>query len=401
MKNILIIGGGYAGVSALKELAKYENIKVTLIDRHPYHFLQTEGYELVANTIPFDKTIVNLHTLCDSFDNHITFIRDVVENIDFDKKIVKCTDNKNLTYDYLIIAAGSVTKFFESIEGLENCGHGVKSLTGAFRLKQFFEKELFMRLESPMEVKQHYSVLVGGAGLSGVEIAAEMQHYFNRYYKSNTLACESLKIHLVSGSQTILKHMHPKTIEKAQKRLDDLGVITHTGSHIKKVEKDKAILENSQEIAFDFMIFTGGIMASPLINMIETPKNKLGQIVPKPTLQLQNHKEVFAVGDAAQLNEITGKLLPPTAHVAMQSGKTAAKNIKLMMDGQEPAFSHMAQEGIAIALGGKYAILDMKSFRLYGYTAYLAKKLIEKIYKWPLWIKCRLTNKKICKKNRT
>ncbi len=398
MKNILIIGGGYAGVSALRELSKIDNAKITLIDRHPYHFLQTEGYELVANTIPFDKTIVNLHTLSQSFGENITFLHQSVENIDLANKKVECSQDKELSYDYLIIAAGSVTRFFKSIQGLENCGHGVKSLTGAFRLKQFFEKELFMRLESPSHAKRHYSVLVGGAGLSGVEIAAQMQEYFNRYYKSNTLACESLKIHLVSGSKTILKHMHPKTIEKSRERLKNLGVIVHEGSHIKKVEKDKAILENSEEIAFDFMIFTGGITASPIINKIKTPKNKLGQIIPEPTLQLHNHKDVFVAGDAAELRDITGKLLPPTAHVAMQSGKRAAKNIKLLMKNEQAAFAHLAQEGIAIALGGKYAILDLKSFRLYGFLAYLAKKTIEKIYKWPLWAICRVSRKKRCKK---
>ncbi len=398
MKKVLIIGGGYAGVSALRELAKSEDIEVTLIDRHPYHFLQTEGYELVANTIPFDKTIVNLHTLCESFGENVSFLHDAVKEIDLTKKRVICEDSEELSYDYLIVAAGSVTKFFKSIEGLENCGHGVKSLTGAFKLKQFFEKELFLRLESPLSAKNHYSVLVAGAGLSGVEIAAQMQYYFNRYYKSNTLACKSLKIHLVSGSKNILKHMHPKTIRKARKRLVDLGVIMHEGSHIKKVEKERAVLENSEEIVFDFMIFTGGIMASPLIDTIKTQKNKLGQIIPRPTLQLQEKKEVFAAGDAAELRDITGNLLPPTAHVAMQSGKTAAKNIKLLLDDQEPAFAHMSQEGIAIALGGKYAILDMKSFRFSGYWAYLAKKTIEKVYKWPLWLKCATVSRNICKK---
>ncbi len=393
-KKIIIIGGGYAGVSALRNLSNTKDIKITLIDKHPYHFLQTEGYELVANTIPFDDTVVNLHALCKSFKDSVSFLHDEVIDIDLNQKIIKCSKNKELSYDYLIIAAGSVTRFFKSIQNLKNCSHGVKSLTGAFRLKQFFEKELFLRLENPSTTKLHYSIVVAGAGLSGVEIASEMKHYFNRYCQSNVLAYNSLKIHLVSGSKTILKHMHPKTIKKAQKRLQDLGVILHVGSHIKSVEKDKAILENSKEIEFDFMIFTGGIVASPIIDMIDTPKNKLNQIIPKPTLQLQNHEDVFVVGDAAKLSEIGGKLLPPTAHTAIQSGKIAARNIKLMIKNQDLIYAHIKQEGIAIALGGKFAIIDMKSFRFSGYIAYLTKKAIEKIYKWPLWIRCKFANKK-------
>lgn len=96
MKHTLIIGGGYAGVATLKEFSKIKDIKITLIDRHPYHFLQTEGYELVANTIPFDKTIVNLRSLCESFGDRVSFLHDAVEDIDLDKKVVQCSFKKAL-----------------------------------------------------------------------------------------------------------------------------------------------------------------------------------------------------------------------------------------------------------------------------------------------------------------
>ena len=401
MKHIVIIGGGYAGVAALRKLSKLQNIKITLVDRHPYHFLQTQGYELVANTIPFDKTIINLRTFCKSFGNKVSFLHDVVEDIDLNKKIVQCNFKKNISYDYLIIATGSVTRFLDTFEKVKNCSHGVKSLTGAFRVKQFFEKELFLRLESEKETKKHYSVLIAGAGLSGVEIAAQMQEYFNRYFKSNTLACQTLKIHLVSGSKDILKKMHPKTITKSQKRLEELGVILHKGSHIAKVENDRAILQNSQVIPFDFMIFTGGIKASPIVDKIDTPKNRLNQIIVKPTLQLQNHQEVYAIGDSAQLCDKKERLLPPTAHIAIQSGKVAAKNITLMLKGKPPKIANLKQEGIAIALGGKYAIIEIGNFQISSIWAYFGKKTIEKLYKLPLLFRCRSIDKIECSCNHT
>ena len=86
MKHTVIIGGGYGGVATLRRLAKDKNLKVTLIDKNPYHFLQTEGYELVAGTTPFDETIVNLQTLCASYGENINFKHQKVEHIDFDKK---------------------------------------------------------------------------------------------------------------------------------------------------------------------------------------------------------------------------------------------------------------------------------------------------------------------------
>jgi NADH dehydrogenase len=118
MKHIVIIGGGYGGVAALRRLANTEDIRVTLIDQHPYHFLQTEGYELVAGTMPFDKTLVNLQTLCNSYGEHISFLHALVTTIDFNSKCLYFRSNQEIFYDYLIIAAGSMTGFFKSIEGL-------------------------------------------------------------------------------------------------------------------------------------------------------------------------------------------------------------------------------------------------------------------------------------------
>jgi len=389
MKYIVIIGGGYGGIAALRQLVNTKDIQITLIDQHPYHFLQTEGYELVAGTIPFDDTIVNLHTLCHSYGDHVSFLHALVKDIDSNRKYLYVSGNQEIKYDYLIIAAGSVTQFFESIEGLKSCSHGVKSLTGAFRMKQFFEKELFVRLENAQHAKEHYSVVIGGAGLSGVEIAAEMQYYFNRYYQSNTLACDTLQIHLVCGSKTILKGLHPNVIEKSQQRLKALGVFLHTDARIKKVEHNKAFLANKETIPFDFMIFTGGIVATPMIQKMNFKHNSIGQILVDTYLQVPDKEGLFAIGDAAEIRDKKGNLIPDTAQVAIKSGICAANNIKLLLEGKKPMSATIKIKGLAIALGGKYAVLDMGKIRVYGTFGYYVKKIVEKFYKWPLWFRCK------------
>ena len=389
MKRIVIIGGGYGGVTALRSLVDTKNIQVTLIDQHPYHFLQTEGYELVAGTLPFDKTLVNLQTLCNSYGEHVSFLHALVTTIDFNRKCLYFRSTQEITYDYIIIAAGSMTRFLKSIEGLRSCSYGVKNLIGAFKMKQFFEKELFLRLENARQAKEHYSVVIGGAGLSGVEIAAEMQHYFNHYYKSNTLACDTLQIHLISGSKTVLQGMHPKVIKKAEQRLKELGVILHTSAHIEKVEVNRAFLEGGKSVSFDFMIFTGGIISTSIVRKMDLEHNHLGQILVDKYLRVPDKEGVFAIGDAAEIRDKKGNLIPDTAQVAIKSGMCAAKNIKLILKGKEPTPATITIKGLAIALGGKYAILDMGKIRIYGSLGYYVKKIVENSYKWPLWIRCR------------
>ncbi len=389
MHHVVIIGGSYGGLKALGVLAGKKGIKVTLVDRHPYHFLQTEGYDLIAGKVPFDSTVIGLRSLCAGFGDNIEFLHAVAKDVDFKGKRVIFEEGEPLSYDYLIIAAGAVTRFFESIEGLRNYSYGVKSLRGALKLKEFFEQELYKRLENASSAKETYSILVGGAGLSGVEIAAEMQDYFNRYYRSNSLACGKLKIHLVSGSETILKGLHPKIVKASTKRLLDLGVILHTGAHITSVDNKIAKLENGEEIPFDFMVFTGGIVASPFVQSLKAEHNKLGQLVVNSFLQIPGYEEVFAVGDAADLKDSSGRRLPPTAQTAEQSGVDAAENILALVEKRQMFVSNLKLRGLAIALGGTYAIIDAGKFRIYGFLAYLGKKAIEKSYKWPLRLKAR------------
>jgi NADH dehydrogenase len=396
MKNVVIIGGGYGGIAALKTLAGKKDITITLIDQHPYHFLQTEGYALIAGTLPFDRSVVNLYSLCQSYGENVSFIHDGVSNIDLERKCVYIEKKEQIFYDYLIIATGSVTRMMDSIEGLENCGYGIKSLRGAFHMKQFFEHELFARMENSKHAKEHYSIVIGGAGLTGVEIAAEMQHYFNRYYKSNTLSCDRIAIHLISGSDTVLKGMHPKIIQDAMKHLENLGVILHCGSHISKVEPHKTCLENGEVVDFDFMLFTGGIRATAMTKSIEVEHNKLGQIIVDLTLQVPGHPEVFAVGDAAEIIDMQGKRIGDTAQAAIKSGIHAARNIDLILSGREPVAANIKILGLAIAMGGNYAILSIGRIRMSGKAAHYVKKLIENMYKWPLWIRCKFGYKKVC-----
>lgn len=396
MKNILIIGGGYGGIAALKKLAVRKDISITLIDQHPYHFLQTEGYSLIAGILPFDKTIVNLYSLCQSYGENVSFIHNGVSDIDLDKKCIYIEKKEQIFYDYLIIATGSVTRMMDSIEGLQNSSYGIKNLRGAFHMKQFFEQELFVRMENHKHAKEHYSIVIGGAGLTGVEIAAEMQYYFNRYYKSNTLACDKIAIHLISGSETVLKGMDPNIIEEAMKHLEKLGVILHCGLHITKVDPHKAYLENGEVIDFDFMLFTGGITATAMVKSIETEHNQHGQIIVDTTLQIPGHPEAFAVGDAAEIINNQGKRIADTAQAAIKSGTHAATNIDLILSGKEPVPADIKILGLAIAMGGNHAILSVGSIKMSGKTAHYIKKLIENFYKWPLWMRCRFGFKKVC-----
>jgi len=381
--HVVILGGSYAGIAAMRRLSKNQKLQITLIDQHPYHFLQTEGYELISSNTSFEETIVSLPALCANYDN-VTFRHRRVLSVDPQRKVILLNDGEE-PYDTLVIALGSVTKRFECDANVYNYSSGAKSLRGALKLNQFFQNELYKRLESDKKAKENFNIIVGGAGLSGVEIAAGMQHFFNRYYRSNALSCATLHIHLIASRETVLNGMHQSIIKASTKRLKKLRVNLHTQTRIASIHEHETLLTNGTKIPFDFLIFAGGTTTAPCLETLALEQTSRGQFVVDNYLRAKEDKSIFIVGDTASLSDKKGNPLPPTAQTAIQSGALAASNILRTLENKKLKKANIHMKGIAIALGGKYATIEVSYIRINGYLAYLVKKLIERLYKWPLW----------------
>jgi NADH dehydrogenase len=388
-KRIVIVGGGYAGVEALKILAKLEFCDVVLIDQHPYHYLQTEGYELIANECSITRVTIDLVALALSYGEHVTFIKDTVREIDFENR---CASGQNSChpYDYILLCTGSRTAFHLSTPGLREHSHGVKTLPSALSFKHQFEQRLYARMESEGGwCSEPFNVVIGGGGLSGVEIAAEMAHYIRVFHKDNTLTCDNIHIFLVIPHEGVLEGMESYLIEKATQRLRELGVKIINHSRITSVEEHTLMLNNDKSLCFDFMIFTGGIIASTLTATIASEKNKKSQLIVDEYLRVPMFDGVFAAGDIAELRDSNGELLPPTAQSAEQSGTLAAQNILALIENREMRRSQMKMEGMMVALGGSYAAISLFGrIRFSGLLGYWIKRVIMRGYRYFLHRQC-------------
>lgn len=380
--RVVIVGGGYAGVRALKHLAGSNLCDVVLIDQHPYHYLQTEAYELIANECSMTEVTIDLVALCLSYGEHVMFVKDTVREVDFDnRRIVGQISGHQ--FDYLLLCAGSRTAYSGATVGLREHSQGVKTLRSALAFKQQFEQRLFERMESEWGwCSEPFNIVIGGGGLSGVEIAAEMAHYVRNFYDDNTLTCEDIHIFLIIPHETVLEGMEPYLIEQATRRLVKLEVNIINHSRITSVEDHFLILNGSEKICFDFMIFTGGIVASTMTAQMDLPKNKKGQLVVDGYLRVTAHEGVFAAGDIAALCDREGNPIPPTAQGAEQSGEYAAKNI-LAQIGEAPMVpADIRMRGMMIALGGQYAAVSLLGWiRGSGWVAYWIKRVLMRGYR--------------------
>ncbi len=383
-KRVVIVGGGYAGIRAMQHLSTLPYISVTVIDKNPFHYLQTEAYALIAQRATLVDVTVDLPALCKSYPRS-TFVKAEVTGIDFAAKKVEA-GQEDFYYDYLIFAMGSRTFFPDTIAGLHAYAHGVKSLKNAFRFRQQFEQQLFERMNSEADEQcRDFSVVIAGAGLSGVEIAAEMADYTRWFMHKNRMICESITICLVASRDEVLTGMHPYLKAKAKARLQALGVTIVFGSRVASVEPDTAVLEDGRRLGFDFMIYAGGIMASPLTKTLEVSRNKKGQIAVERTLAVKGKDDAFAIGDAADMRDAAGHPLPATANGAEKSAALAVLNIVRSIRNEPMIERPIRLEGYMVALGRfNAAVVLFERIKFSGVAGFIMKRLITDRYKYLL-----------------
>jgi len=402
-KRIVIAGGGYGGLKALGELAHRNDVEIILIDRHPYHYLQTDVYDFIANKTNITDVAVSLVTLTGYYCGKVEFVQAKIENFDFTANTVLLDDGNKIEYDYLVIALGSRTFFPHQIEGLYEHTHGIKSLKWAFLFKQRFEQAMHKKVEEEgsCAIDPDFNIIIGGAGLSGVEIAAAMSEYSQSFFKHSGYACGGVNVYLVEGAPSIMNGLDPYLIKTTEKKLKALGVKIITGTRIQKVNENSVELSDGKTIKMNFMVWTGGIKASPVLECVEAPKNARNHLLVDKYFRVNGYENVFAVGDCAEIKDSNDKILPPTAQLAEISGTLAGKNISAMIDHKIP--KHTTDEidfkGVLVAVGGTDAVAYlMKKFRFSGILAFLVKKLVCVGYKEPLIAKCRIGMKKCAAK---
>ena len=377
-KKVVVIGGGYGGLRAIEFLAKYQDIDITLIDKNPYHYLQTEAYGYIAGRFDMHDIVIDLQEWCDGFKKKVHFVYDKASSIDFETRLIQTSDSA-FAYDYLIIATGAKTNFFSFIPGLREFSYGVKDLHRTYHFRVEFENLIYKKLQK--DNCEEINLVIGGAGLSGVEVAAEMANTIEMYKKTIGDRVRTIKIYLIDASKTILPGMSSFLIRNTQKRLESLGVNILTDTFIEKVDESYLRFQNSQKLKYHFMIFTGGIKASGLNDAVEAPKNKISQFIPNRELNIGNQTHVFAIGDCVEIKDEQGNILPPTAQTAERSAEYVAHTIRNKIDKKDVKPFDAAMLGIFIALGGRWAAGELFGWiKVKGYPAYLLKKAITHIY---------------------
>lgn len=377
-KEVVILGAGYAGVSAAKvlqkKLRKEPNVRVRLIDQNTSHTLLTQLHEVAGNRIkPCDVEV----SLKDVFDGtKIEYVQDYIEHIDFEKQTLKGNGGE-YKYDYLVLGTGSEPTFY-GIPGMKEHSFTLWSLEDAKKIKAHIRSMFIAAAKETDPVKRQamLTFIVGGGGFTGIEMMGELGEWVRDLCHTYNVDRGEVRLIVVEALPDILPVLRKGLIARA---LDYLTNVLHveimTSTPIKEVHPDHIVLDKGV-LPTNTLIWTGGVVANNFVKKLGLPLNKRDRIDVNQYCQTK-YENVFAVGDNSYFLEKDNQPLPALVEAAMQTGHNAAANIINLMKGRPLKPLKPALHGVMVSIGGNYAVAEIMGIPMWGFIAMMMKHMVD------------------------
>jgi NADH dehydrogenase len=337
--KVVVLGAGYAGAGAIERL-KRELRKVSgptelvWVSETDYHFVLHESHRIIRDPSVAEKITIPAAEIADSVAD---FVQGRVEDVDIDDREVILEGGDRVEYDYLLVALGSETAFY-GIPGLAENARTLKSRTDAMDIHEDVEAAASRASRSDPA-----TVVVGGAGLSGIQTAGEVAEF-----RDNNDAF--IDIYLVEALDDVFPGNDPGVQERLRELLTDAGVEIVTGDPITQATSDRIEFNEGDPLSYDVFVWTGGITGCRPLQGIEVEKDdRSNRVYADETFQTSNER-VFAIGDAALVDQ-DGTVAPPTAQAAWQAAEVAGENLVRAVRGQELRTWTYDDKGTLISVG--------------------------------------------------
>jgi NADH dehydrogenase len=382
--KILILGAGYGGIRVAKNLAKkYKknpNVKITLIDKNPFHTLMTELHEVAGGRVQPESVQIELSRIFHK--TKVKVVTDYITKVDTDKKIVTTTFGE-YNYDYLVIGTGSEPAFF-NVPGVKENGFTLWSFEDAIRIREhvhsMFSNAAKERDENKR--KEFLTFTIAGSGFTGIEMAGELLEWKSKLSKDYNVDEKEVRILVVEAMSTILNMLDRKQANKAERYMFKHKIDLLKDSPIVEVTPNSIKLKNGDEISTKTLIWTCGIQANQQSSEYGLEKGKAGRLVTNEYMQVIGKEDVFVVGDISYYEEEPSKGNPQIVEAAMQTGDTIANNISALLESKKLAKFKPKYHGFMVSIGGRYCVANLSGFKLSGFFAMVMKHLVNLHYLW-------------------
>jgi NADH:ubiquinone reductase (H+-translocating) len=366
--KILIIGGGFGGLSVARGLARAlrgtEDVGVALVDRMNY----TTFWPMVPSVIPSNAEVRHVaHSLRRILKPlGVEFFQDEVVGVDFEARRVK-TAERDYPYDYLVLAPGSRTTYFGT-PGAEENAMDVKGLRDALRVRNHvidcFEEAEHLDGQAPDDL---LTFVVVGGGPTGVEAAADMHDLMFDVLEDDysNVKFDRVRVVLVNAGDQILKGLDSSLVNAARRRLAAQRIEVINDAKVEEVRPDAVVISGGRTIPTRTTVWAAGIEPPPLVGNLDVQKDHRGKILIDQYLQVKGRPGVYAVGDCTSI-QYDGPPVPALAQAAEQEGKRAAANLVAENKNQAPVAFRYRSVGQLVDLGEGSALVDILGVKLGG-----------------------------------
>lgn len=379
-QKVVIVGAGFAGLNAVRALAKNDDLDILIIDRRNYHLFQPLLYQVAtAGLSPADIATPIRSIVSD--EKHVKVMLANVDSVDLAAKTVS-TDKEKIPFDYLVMACGAKHSYFGHPEW-EDFSPGLKTLEQATEIRRrvllaFEEAEKETDKEKQ---KQLLTFVIVGGGPTGVEMAGAIAEIsrFTLEKDFRNIDPSRTRVLLIEAGSRVLASFDEKLSKRATRDLEKLGVQIWTSTRVTEVTAEGVRL-GEETIRARTTIWAAGVQPSSLGKTLGVELDRSGRVVVEKDLSLKNHPHVFVLGDQACFQVDNGKTLPGLASVAIQQGRHAAKNITALSKGKPVREFKYLDKGQMATIGRKKAVAQVKAFKFAGFPAWIVWLFIHIYY---------------------
>ena len=385
-KSIVVVGAGYAGVSATKYMAKKlkkdNDLEITLIDRHSYHTMMTELHEVAGGRVEPTAIQYDLQRLF-SRKKNVRLVTDTVTAIDKEKKVVQ-TKQGSYSFDYLILGMGGEPNDFGT-PGVKEHGFTLWSFEDSVRIREHIEKTVAKAAIEPDAAlrKAMLTFVVCGSGFTGIEMIGELIDWKERLAENYKLDPSEITLKVVEAMPTILNMLDRNDAAKAERYLKQKNVELVLNAPIVEVAEDHIKLKDGSTIPTYTLIWTAGVKGTSDAADFGLETARGFRLVANEYMEAKGYedKNIYIIGDLVFYEEFPNTPTPQIVQAAEQTGHTAASNIVAAIKGGEKHKFKGNYQGFMVSIGAKWGVANLfNKIHLSGFLAIIMKHIVNLKY---------------------
>lgn len=368
--RVVVVGGGYAGLTAARRLLR-RGCEVTVVNPNGYLTYQPLLPETAAGTVQAAHVVVPLRSAAPE----ATVLTGSLVDLDTESRVATWSapdgSTQRLEYDELVLSLGSVTRTIP-VPGLADHAVGFRTVEEALHLgsRVLSRLELAASSTDPSARERALTFVFVGGGYAGVEALAELEDMVRRVvFRYRGISMADTRWVLVEAGPRILGQLPERLATYATAQLRDRGVEIRTGIALDSLEEGRAVLSDGSVIATDTVVWTAGVVASPLLRALGLPCDPAGRVITDETLRVCDG--VWAIGDCAAVPDlVAGGQCAPTAQHAVRQAVRLSKNLT----GSVQAYRHK-DVGAVASLGLRKGVAELYGVPLRGWPAWMVHRL--------------------------